>query len=128
MKLRIIDKIGSINGLLAAAPCPACFPLLAAAGAALGLGILRPYEGVVLLLFQVFVLVSLLGNAFAWRSHRKIVPLIVGLASLLLVLFVLHFYINSSPLYTGLASIVLVSGTNYHSGWRCASCIRKEAQ
>jgi hypothetical protein len=57
MKLGFIDKIGSVGSLLAAVACPACFPMLAAVGSAVGLSVLHTFEGKVFVAFQLLVAV-----------------------------------------------------------------------
>ena len=59
----VLDKLGAIGTLLAAASCPACFPLLAVVGSALGLGILARFEGYVMYVLQGFVLLALAATA-----------------------------------------------------------------
>ncbi len=81
MKLGFVEKVGSIGSIIAAAACPACFPLLAVVGAALGLGVLRPLEGTAFLAFQVLVGVALVGNIISFLNHRELLPLIVGIIS-----------------------------------------------
>ena len=72
MKLGFIEKIGSIGAFVAAAACPACFPLLAIVGATLGLGVLSPFEGWVFVLFKSLVLVALAGNVLSFLHHRTL--------------------------------------------------------
>ena len=44
MNITFVDKLGSFGVLLTALSCPACWPLFASVGSALGLGILLPYR------------------------------------------------------------------------------------
>ena len=41
----VLDKLGAVGAFLAAAAAPCCFPLLAAVGAALGLGAFQSLRG-----------------------------------------------------------------------------------
>ena len=84
MSVKFLDKFGAVGSffsLLAAAGCPACFPLLGVVGTTLGLGFLRPYEGIAMYVFQGFVLLSLIGNVFAYFSHKRIYALLIGVIS-----------------------------------------------
>ena len=83
----LLDKIGSIGAVLAATAAPCCFPLLAAVGGALGLGVLQPYKGYAAYAIQVLVLLALVGNVIAYRQHRKKFPFTLGVASPALIFF-----------------------------------------
>lgn len=122
MRFQLLDKAGAVGAFLAAGSCPACFPLLALVGSTLGLGFLRPYEGILMYVFQGLVLVSLLGNILSFRSHGRIVPLIVGVASPILILFA--FYVTFAPalLYIGLFGLLLTAIMNSIANRRCKSC------
>lgn len=87
MKSGFIEKCGSIGAFLTALACPACFPLLAATSAALGLGVFQPLEGIVFTLFKIFVFIALIGNVLAYLKHQKLILLIVGVLGPLLVFF-----------------------------------------
>src|SRR5882724_353662 len=79
--LSFLDRIGSLGALLAAVACPACFPLFAAVGAALGFGALARFEGFIFYLLQAFAVISLIGLAVAYRQHRRLAPLLLGAVS-----------------------------------------------
>ncbi|WP_298433556.1 MerC family mercury resistance protein [Geobacter sp.] len=112
MRLRILDKIGSIGAIVAAAACPVCFPLLAAVGSVIGLGFFHRYEGKLLIFFQALVLLALAGLIVSFWRHRNPVPLIIGVPSTLLVFYA--FYIRFSEImnYLGLAGLVIASVMN----------------
>lgn len=101
-----LDRIGSFGSLLAALACPACFPIFATAGAALGLGVLQPFEGGVFVAFQFLVVLSLAGNVLAYRRCRALLPLLIGVAAPLAILFAVHVEWSQELLYTGLAGLV----------------------
>src|SRR5260370_12162552 len=69
--LLALDKLGAVGAFLAAAAAPCCFPLLAAVGAALGLGALQAWRGYMDYVIQGFVLVSGVGGVFAFCQHRQ---------------------------------------------------------
>jgi len=123
MKLGFVEKVGSIGSIIAAAACPACFPLLAVVGAALGLGVLRPLEGTVFLVFQVLVGVALVGNIISFLNHRGLLSLIVGIISPLLIFFSVHVFWNSFLLYLGLFGLMVASILNFIANRRCKTCI-----
>lgn len=118
--MKLLDKIGAIGAILAAASCPVCFPLLAATGSFVGLGILHPYEGKMLILFQFLVLVSLVGLALSSRRHRKPLPLVVGILSALLILYAFHIRFNEILNYFGLFGLLSSSVLNIVENRRCA--------
>jgi hypothetical protein len=122
LRLSVFDKLGPMGAFVAAMGCPACFPLLAATGSALGLGVLRPYEGWVMYVFQGLVVVSLLGNIASFLNHRKVIPLIVGLISPILIFYVFYIYFNQTLLYLGLFGLLTTAILNYLAKRRCKAC------
>lgn len=119
-----LDKFGAVGALLAAAATPCCFPLLAAAGAALGLGALQSWRGYMDYAIQVFVLISIVGSAFAFRQHRKAWPLGVGLASAGLAFFAFYVSYHVALIYAGLAGLAVASMWNVVAKRQAGSCCR----
>ena len=120
--LNFVDRIGSIGSLAAAAACPACFPMLAVVGSALGLGVLRPFEGKVFLVFQGLVAVALIGSIISYFSHRKILPLLIGVISPGLIFFALYVHFHPVVIYAGLAGLVIASVMNMIAKRHCRKC------
>src|SRR5438477_11256198 len=115
-RLRLsLDRIGSAGVLVAAIAAPCCFPLFAAIGAAAGLSVLERYEGVILLVFQGFALLTLAGLAFSFRRNRNFGPLIIGVVSC--AALVIHFYLSFSLalLYSGLFGLIASTVWNHLS-------------
>lgn len=110
---RSAEKVGSFGGLIAAASCPACLPALASLGAALGLGFLSGYEGLMITtLLPVFAGIALLANALGWFSHRQWHRSILGMVGPSFVLAGLWLFFGqwwNAMLYTGLAFMIGVS-------------------
>jgi mercuric ion transport protein len=87
---RVLDKLGSGGVVIAALGCTACFPALGALAAALGLGFLGQFEGMIinalLPLFAIFVLaVNCYGwykNQVHWRGLLSVIGPIVILVTL----------------------------------------------
>ena len=125
MATNILDKAGSIGALVAGAAVPCCFPFLSLAGSILGLSFLAPYESYVLYAMQFFVVVALIGAVVAYRGHRKLFPLILGVLSVLAVLFSLNTDMNVKILYPGLAGLVIVAIWNSIEARRCADKCQK---
>ena len=121
-KMKILDKIGSVGALLSAAACPACFPLFAIVGSALGLGALRPFEGYAMYAMQAFVLLALLGNIIAYRAHRRRGPLLLGVLSPLLVFFAYHVMFSPPLIYVGLFGLLGAAVWNFIENKRCVHC------
>lgn len=115
-----LDKLGSVGSFLAALACPACFPMFAVVGSALGLGFLKPYEGWVFLAFQVLVLIALVGNVISFLNHRNKIALVIGVGSPVLIFFSLYFFFRPALLYTGLFGLLIASILNYIFNRRCA--------
>jgi hypothetical protein len=117
-----MEKIGTIGTVLAATACPACFPMLAVASTALGFGIFRPFERWVFTVFQVLVVVAMLGDILSFFCHRRALPLIIGLAGPLLIFFALYVRFNQLLLYLGLFGLVAASVLNCVANRQCARC------
>lgn len=119
MKQTILDKCGAVGSFLAAAACPACFPLLGIVGSAVGLGVFKPFEGIAFYVFQGLVLLALIGNISAYLNHRKIFPLVIGVGSPLLIFFSLYGIYLTWVLYTGLFGLLAAAVLNFFTIKRC---------
>jgi hypothetical protein len=121
--LSALDKFGTVGAFLAAAAAPCCFPLLAAAGAALGLGALQSWRGYMDYAIQGFVALSAFGGVFAYRQHRQAWPLGIGLASAALVFFAYYGSYHVALIYSGLVGLAVAAVWNVIAKRRAsASC------
>ena len=110
MNLLIIEKFGAIGTLITAMACPACWPLFATVGSTLGLGVLLPWEGILMnFVFPPFVALATVGSVLSFRSHRKRLPLIVGVFSGATIIF--GFYVGWQLLlmYIGIFGLLISS-------------------
>jgi len=119
MKQSLLDKFAAVGSLLAAAACPACFPLFGVVGTAIGLGIFKPFEGIVFYVFQLFVAVGIVGNISAYLNHRRIIPLVIGVGSPGLVFLALYGSHSSRVLYAGLLGMSVAALFNFFALKRC---------
>jgi hypothetical protein len=122
--LSALDKLGAVGAFLAAAAAPCCFPLLAAVGAALGLGALQSWRGYMDYAIQVFVGLSVAGGVFGFRQHRQAGPLAAGLMSAALVLFAFHIRYHVALIYAGLAGLAMAAVWNVIARRQANSCCR----
>lgn len=120
MATNVLDKIGSIGAVLAGASVPCCFPFLSLIGSILGLSFLAPYQAYVLYAMQLLVILALIGSVIAYRGHRKILPLLLGIVSTGAVLYSLNTNMNVTILYSGLAGLIVVAVWNSIEAKRCA--------
>jgi hypothetical protein len=120
LKSGVVEKIATLGALVAAAACPACFPMLAVAGTVLGLGIFRRFEGGVFVVFQLLVLIALIGNILSFFRHRRVLPLVMGVAGPVLIFFALYAWFNRPLLYFGLFGLAVASVLNFIANRRCA--------
>ena len=81
----LLDKGGTLGALIAAVAAPCCFPLLAPLGFALGFGALLPWAEYALYGVVVCAVVAMAGSVMAFRSHRHLGWLLLGVGSGLLV-------------------------------------------
>ncbi len=106
---RIADKSGALGSVVSAMGCGACFPALASFGAAMGLGFLSQYEGLIItVLLPLFASLALLANALGWLKHRQWHRSVLGMIGPVIVL-VATFRMAENLLYVGLALMVGVS-------------------
>lgn len=117
-----LERSGTIGALVAAILCPVCFPKLALVGAALGLGVLAPYEGWFAAAAQAFLVVALIGHAIAFRRHRDRRVLALAAAGVGLVLGSLWLYYVEALVYSGLAALVAATIWSASAMCQCASC------
>ena len=122
--LSALDKFGAAGAFLAAAAAPCCFPSLAAAGAALGLGALQAWRGYLDYAIQGFVLISAVGSVFAFRQHRQVWPLSIGLASAALMFFAYYASYHVALIYAGLAGLAMSAVWNVIAKRQTSSCCR----
>lgn len=112
---RTADKAGVIGAILAAMGCAACFPALASLAAAIGLGFLSQYEGVLIrYILPLFALVGLAANLVSGLRHRNWPRMVLGVIGPLLVLaaaLLMAFYGMPTEwlLYPGLALMIAVA-------------------
>lgn len=109
-----LDKTSSFGSLLAAMSCAGCFPALGSLGAAIGLGFLAQYEGILFhKLIPALAVLALFANCVAWYRHRvafRGVLSIWGPVAVLVALFAFWQHAWSIYLfYAGLALMLFVS-------------------
>lgn len=125
MAANVLDKIGSIGAVIAGAAIPCCFPFLSLIGSILGLSFLAPYEKYVMSAMQFLVVLALVGSVIAYRGHKKILPLLLGIASTGAVLYSLNTDMNVKILYGGLAGLLVVAVWNSIEAKRCADACKE---
>jgi len=118
------DKVGAIGGIFAAfaAATPCCLPLLATAGASLGLGFLMPYQAVSEWVFQGFAFLALFGVIVAFRRHKQLIPLLIMLGAVAAILAYYHGFRQAALVYGGLAGLLAASILNHRAAKQCKAC------
>lgn len=124
---RAADKAGALGSVVAAMGCAACFPALASFGAAIGLGFLSNYEGLILSKWlPLLAALAFLANALGWLRHRQWHRSLLGMVGPAIVfvdtVWFLGNWWTANVLYVGLALMVgvavwdLVSPANRRCG------------
>lgn len=129
MKLHL-DKVGAIGtvvGALAAAPA-CCLPLLAAAGASLGLGALGQFQGTLVYVLEAFVALAVVGAIIGFRAHRKPGPLVVAAASAASIFYSFNVAHSQVLVFSSLAGLLVAAVWNTIEGRRCATCAPQSVQ
>ena len=121
---QLLDKGGALGALMAAVAAPCCFPLLAPLGFALGFGALLPWAAYALYGVAVCAVVAMVGSVVAFRSHRHVGWLILGVGSGVLVLPALAWPWPPSLAYAGLLGFVVAAVANHVLVRRAACTVR----
>jgi hypothetical protein len=121
MALNILDKVGSIGAVIAGSAVPCCFPFLGVFGSILGLSFLARYDDYMMWVMQALVLLALVGSLIAYRRHRKIAPLILGIASTSAIIYGINTNLDTYFIYGGLVGLLVVSVWNSIESKRCAT-------
>jgi len=125
MKFLFLEKTGAIATLVTAMACPACWPLFAGIGSALGLGLLLPLEGLLMnIVFPVVVVVAIAGSVVSFRSHRRLTPLLTGLVSGGLILFGFYVQWQLTLMYIGIFGLLISSALGHLANQRQAKLCR----
>ena len=117
----LLDKGGALGALIAAVAAPCCFPLLAPLGFALGFGTLLPWAEYALYGVAVCAVLAMVGSVVAFRVHRHLGWLLLGVGSGMLVLPALALPWPPALAYAGLLGLAVAAIAN-HVLVRRASC------
>jgi hypothetical protein len=114
-KTSIIERIGVIGIVLTAITSPCCFPLFGIVLSALGFGSFELFGSVTMYIFLTFVVLSIIGSVFSFLFHKKILPLLVGIISGLLIFYNYFFDEESNnTMYIGMVGLMISSLMNYY--------------
>ena len=123
-----IDKFGTGGLILTAIFSPCCFPLFAFGASALGLGSFELFGGWTMWIFQIMVLVSLIGLYISYRKHRCMYPLLVAVPSGIMIFYTYHFNNGDNWiyfLYVGMFGLLIATVWNYRRNklhGTCSTC------
>jgi len=109
----LLDKGGALGALMAALAAPCCFPLLAPLGFALGFGALLPWAEYALYGVAGCAVVAMVGSVVAFRSHRHLGWLLLGIGSGLLVVAPLAVAWPPMVAYAGLLGLAVTAVANH---------------
>lgn len=108
----VLDKLGAIGSVLAAFATPCCLPAMASLGSAMGLTFMQRFSVHAPWLVQSLGLVALVGNAFAYRIHKRILPLVLSGSGVLLIVLAYNLTFNPPLIYGGMLLLVSAGATN----------------
>jgi len=126
-----IDKLGTIGLFITAVFSPCCFPLFAFGASALGLGSFELFGGWTMWVFQIMVVISIIGFYISYQKHRCLYPLLIAIPSAGLIFY--SFYLNSniSFIYIGMFGVLIATGVNYYRNklhGNCKTCTMYEGK
>ena len=120
--MNILDEIGASGTIVAAFGMSCCLPLFAVIGSAIGLGFLAQYESEMNYFMQAAVVLAVAGTIWAYRRHKNILPVVLGILSGGLILYAVNTDLNSSFIYGGLIGLVTTVILNAIFTKRCGNC------
>lgn len=94
-----LGKLGIFGLFITVLFSPCCFPIFAFFASAIGLGSFEIWGGWTIKMFQVFIVISLLGLFLSYRSHRWIIPLTIAIPSGLAMTLTFYFWTPPWSLY-----------------------------
>lgn len=111
---RLGDKTGSFGAVVAAMGCAVCFPAIASLGAAIGLGFLAQWEGILLTkVLPAAAILTLAVHILGYFYHRQWYRTLLGVIGPAAVLLILNFwfatYWRTDAIYAALGLMVAVS-------------------
>jgi hypothetical protein len=117
-----IDQLGTIGLFITALFSPCCFPLFAFGASALGLGSFELFGGWTMWVFQIMVLISVIGFYISYQKHKCLYPLLIAIPSAGLIFY--GFFANSNIylIYVGMFGILVATGVNYYRTKLHGSC------
>ena len=88
---RVGEKVGSLGVLVALMSCGMCFPAIASLAAAIGLGFLSQFEGVMInTILPAFAVLSVLLHALGWLAHRQWLRTMIGMIGPIVLLLSIY--------------------------------------
>ncbi len=111
---RVGDKSGSLGAVIAAMGCSFCFPAIASLGAAIGLGFLAQWEGILLnKILPAAAILTLVVNVLGYFYHKQWYRSALGIIGPISILLILNFwfvtYWRTDAIYAALGLMVVVS-------------------
>lgn len=111
---RLGDKTGSFGAVVAAMGCAVCFPAIASLGAAIGLGFLAQWEGILLTkVLPAAAILTLAVNILGYFYHRQWYRTLLGVIGPAAILLILNLwfatYWRTDAIYAALGLMVAVS-------------------
>jgi hypothetical protein len=123
MKLKSnVDKLGTLGLFFTALFSPCCFPLFAFGASALGLGSFELFRGWTMWIFQVMILISIVGLIISYGKHHSLYPLLFAVPSAILILYGYYFSSNLYFIYIGMFGLLIATGVNYYRNKLYGTC------
>ncbi|RTY91693.1 MerC domain-containing protein [Flavobacterium sp. GSN2] len=128
MKFKLInniDKLGTFGLFLTAIFSPCCFPLFSFGASALGLGSLELFGGWTMWIFQIMVLISIIGIYISYRKHKYFYPLLIAISSGIIIFS--GYYLSKSEnstylIYAGMFGLFIATIGNYYQNKIYVNC------
>lgn len=117
-----IDKLGTIGLFITAIFSPCCFPLFAFGASALGLGSFELFGGWTMWVFQIMVIVSVIGFYISYQKHKCLYPLLIAIPSAGLIFYGFLTNDNILLVYLGMFGILMATGVNYYQNRLHGNC------
>ena len=119
MRINFLDKFGSVGAIVVGTMIPCCFPFIAVASSVVGFRLLAEWEVQLLWAMQFMVVLALIGSFVAFRGHRKILPLALGVLSSAAILYATNTDLDTNFIYGGMAGLLIAAVWNTIETKRC---------
>jgi len=112
---RMIQRLGKISSFSGVFAVLMCYGTLFTVTVLSTIGIsVEIYEGLMVKLITVLLMVALFGLIYSYRQHRKIVPLLIGILAVIILIWTFYGNYSKSLELTGFFILVVSTCADFY--------------